>query len=153
MSLPNIFTKEVSEQVIARIEKLTPTTPHLRGKMTVDQMLAHCNITYEYVYEPTKHQSPNFFIKSILKLFVKKIVTNEKDFKHNSSTAPDFIITWDKDFEAEKKRLINFITKTQALWETHFEWLESHSFGKLNTTERNNMFYKHLDHHLRQFWV
>ncbi|MCJ8164098.1 hypothetical protein MKJ04_04535 [Pontibacter sp. E15-1] len=32
-------------------------------------------------------------------------------------------------------------------------WQESHSFGRLSSQEWNNMFYKHLDHHLSQFGV
>ena len=43
--------------------------------------------------------------------------------------------------------------KTQELGEAHFEGKESHSFGPLNKTEWNNMFYKHADHHLTQFGV
>ena len=43
------------------------------------------------------------------------------------------------------------ITKTQQLGENYFEGKESNSFGKLTASEWNNMFYKHLDHHLSQF--
>ena len=71
----------------------------------------------------------------------------------NSRTAPAFLITDTKDFEAEKKRLINYIKKTQELGEAHFDNKESHSFGNLSKTEWNNMFYKHIDHHLTQFGV
>jgi SRSO17 transposase len=46
-----------------------------------------------------------------------------------------------------------YIIKTQELGATHFEGKESHSFGTLTSTEWNNMFYKHLDHHLGQFGV
>ncbi len=120
--------------------------------MNVAQMLAHCNVTYEMTYE-NKHPKPGMLMKVILKLFVKKIVTNETPYKHNSKTAPAFIITDSRDFEKEKSRLINYITKTQQLGEATFDNKESHSFGALNKTEWNNMFYKHLDHHLRQFGV
>jgi hypothetical protein len=37
------------------------------------------------------------------------------------------------------------------LGENYFNNKESHSFGKLNKTEWNNMLYKHLQHHLSQF--
>ena len=33
---------EVNAHIIARINKLSPSTPSQRGKMTVSQMLAHC---------------------------------------------------------------------------------------------------------------
>lgn len=150
MPLPNIFTKEVSDKIIERINRLTPSTPANWGKMNVSQMLAHCNVTYEMAYE-TKHPKPNFFMRFFLKTFIKKIVTGVAPYKHNSQTAPAFIIKENKDFEAEKLRLINYINKTQQLGEVHFDNKESLSFGPLNKTEWNNQFYKHLDHHLTQF--
>jgi len=74
-------------------------------------------------------------------------------YPKNGRTAPQFIIKREKIFETEKERLINYIEKTSALGAAHFDNKESHSFGKLNKVEWNNMFYKHLDHHLRQFGV
>ena len=152
MPLPNIFTQTVSDQIIQRINKLTPAAQPLWGKMSVDQMLAHCNVAYEMVYE-NKHPSPNPIMKFILKTFIKKKVTGETSFPKNSKTAPAFIIKDHKNFEAEKQRLINYITKTQQLGENHFDNKESHSFGMLTKSEWNNMFYKHLNHHLTQFGV
>ena len=152
MPLPNIFTKEVTDAVIKRINTLSPTSQPTWGKMSVDQMLAHCNVTYEMVFED-KHPKPNFLKKTILKLFVKRIVTSEKPFKHNSPTAPAFLIKDSRNFEQEKNRLIQYINKAQQSGESYFDNKESHSFGKLNKTEWNNMFYKHLNHHLTQFGV
>jgi len=150
MALPNIFTTDVSRKIIQRINQLEPTTTANWGKMNVAQMLAHCNVTYEMIYGD-KHPKPAFFMKFILRTFVKKIVTSETPYKHNSQTAPAFIIKDERDFEAERNRLVSYINNTQQLGETHFHNKESHSLGLLNGTEWNNMFYKHLDHHLQQF--
>jgi hypothetical protein len=150
MALPNIFTKELSANMIQRINKLTPDTKGLWGKMSVDQMLAHCNVTYEMVYED-KHPKPNAFVKFLLKMMVKNKVVTETPYQKNGRTAPAFIITDAKVFAAEKTRLIGFIERTQQLGENSFDGKESHSFGNLTKTEWNNMFYKHLDHHLSQF--
>jgi Protein of unknown function (DUF1569) len=152
MALPNIFSKEVSDNMIQRINKLTPATQGLWGKMSVAQMLAHCCVTYEMMYED-KHPKPNGFMKFILKMMVKNTVVNEVPYKKNNRTAPAFIITDAKVFETEQKRLINFIERTQQLGENNFDGKESHSFGNLSKTEWNNMLYKHLDHHLSQFGV
>lgn len=152
MSLPNVFTKEIAEQIMGRINQLTPQSKAQWGKMSVSQMLAHCNVTYEMVYE-NKHPKPNFFMSFILKTFIKKIVTSETPYKHNSQTAPAFIIKDEKNFDMEQKRLIDFVGKTQQLGASIFDNKLSHSFGPLNKIEWNNMFYKHLDHHLSQFGV
>jgi hypothetical protein len=150
--IKNIFKPEIAEKFINRINTLTPNSQTLWGKMSVAQMLAHCNVTYEMVYED-RHKKPNALMKFILKTFVKKKVTNEVPYKQNGQTAPQFIIKDSRDFEPERQRLISYINKTTGLGENHFEGKESHSFGKLSKTEWNNMFYKHLDHHLQQFGV
>lgn len=152
MALPNIFTKSVTDGIISRINNLTPETQAKWGKMNVSQMLAHCNVSYELALEDI-HPKPNFLMKFILKTFVKKNIVNEVPYKQNLPTAPQFIIVDSKNFEIEKNRLINYINKAQQLGESYFDGKESHSFGKLNKTEWNNMFYKHLEHHLSQFGV
>jgi len=152
MALPNIFRKDISEEIIQRINDLKPETQPNWGKMNISEMLAHCNVAYEMVYD-NKHPKPNFLMKAIMKSFVKKIVTSEIPYKRNSQTAPAFIIKGSRDFKTEKKRLIEYINRTQELGERSFDKKDSHSFGKLDVTEWNNLFYKHLDHHLTQFGV
>lgn len=150
--MKNTFTSEVTEELVTRINALTPSTQPLWGKMDVAQMLAHCNVTYELVYTD-KHPKPNPVMKFLVKLLVKDYVVNEKPFKQNGHTAPHFKVTSSKNFEAEKARLINYLQQTQQLGESHFEGKDSHSFGRLTSQQWNNMFYKHLNHHLIQFGV
>lgn len=150
--MKNIFTKPVASEVVERINTLTPETKQQWGKMNVAQMLAHCNVSYEMVYTD-KHPKPNAFVKFMLKLFVKNAVVSEKPYKKNGQTAPQFVIADARDFEAEKKRLVDYIVKTQELGEAHFDGKTSHSFGNLSKDQWNNLFYKHIDHHLTQFGV
>ncbi|MBK6953411.1 MAG: DUF1569 domain-containing protein [Crocinitomicaceae bacterium] len=150
MALPNIFTKEVSEQMIGRINSLTAETKAKWGTMTVDQMFAHCNVSYEMAFED-KHKKPNGFARFLLKSFIKNSVVSEKPYSKGGRTAPAFLITDKRNFENEKTRLTNYIKKCVELGENHFEGKESLSFGKMTKTEWNNQFYKHLDHHLSQF--
>ena len=153
MNKKNVFNQTHAAEIINRIHKLTPSTKPNWGKMNVAQMLAHTNVTYELVYDEHKHPKPKGFMKFMLKTLVKPTVVGEKPYKKNSRTGPNFLITDQREFEHEKKRLIDHINKTQQLGEDHFHGKESHSFGPLNKTEWNNMFYKHLDHHLTQFGV
>ena len=150
MAFPNIFTKEETEIVVARVNKLNAETKPLWGKMSVDQMLAHCSVSYEMAFE-NKHPKPGAFLRLMLKLFVKKAVVTEKPYPKSSRTAPAFLITDHRNFEAEKTKLINYLRKTAEAGEQYFDGKESLSFGKLTVTEWNNLFYKHIDHHLKQF--
>ena len=150
--MKNIFDLNVSKEVIERINKFSNISSPSWGKMDAAQMLAHCNVTYEFLYDD-KHPKPNPIAKFFLKLFVRSVVCGDKPYKKQSQTAPAFLIKDNKDFETEKTKLIENILKTQKLGESYFNNRESHSFGKLTTQEWNNMFYKHLYHHLNQFNV
>ena len=150
--MKDIFNLKETNIVIDRINKLDAYAKPLWGKMSVDKMLAHCNVTYEMIFE-TKHPKPNAFKKFMLKAIVKPYVVGEKPYKKNSRTAPDFIVSDSKNFLEEKVRLVDYLKKTQSLGRTYFDNKPSHSFGKLTANEWNNLFYKHLDHHLKQFGV
>jgi hypothetical protein len=150
--MKNVFNQADAAEFVNRINSLQPTTQPNWGKMNVQQMLAHCNVQYEMVYE-NKHKKPNAFLKFILKTFVKKTVVGDKPYKQNGQTAPEFIIKDERSFDIEKSRLVDYINKTQQLGAAHFEGKESHSFGVLNQQEWNTMMSKHLDHHLGQFGV
>ena len=148
--MKDIFDQAVCNEVINRIQQLKPDTQPQWGKMNVAQMLAHCNVTYEMVFE-NKHPEPNFMVQLLLKMFVKKSVVSPTPYKQNSKTAPAFIITDLKNFELERQRLVQYLKKVAQLGRGYFENKKSLSFGKLTANEWNNMFYKHLDHHLNQF--
>ncbi len=149
---PNIFTPQIATNIVERINNLSPATQAQWGKMNVAQMLAHCNVLYEMTFENI-HKKPNAFFRFILKMIAKPAVVTEKPYKNGTHTAPQFIIVGQREFEHEKQRLIKYINHCVQLGENHFEGRESFSFGILNKTEWNNMFYKHLNHHLTQFGV
>jgi hypothetical protein len=116
--MKNIFAPEITQEIIDRIHKLTPDTQRQWGKMTVSQMLAHCSVTYEMIYEDI-HPKPKGFQKLILKTFVKNIVISKKPYKPNNPTAPAFLIKEDKHFHKEQKRLTDYIQRTQQLGAAH----------------------------------
>ncbi len=151
--MQNVFDAKQAQEYISRINSLTPTSLPLWGKMTVDQMLAHCNCAYESVYDSHSTKKTNWFLKWILKTFVKQMVINEQPYSHNLMTVPRFKIQERKNFEYEKKRLIGHIQKTQTLGKLAFNGKPHFSFGALSSTEWNNLFAKHLNHHLQQFGV
>ena len=151
--IKNIFDSEVTSGIIGRINALTPNSERLWGTMTVDKMLAHCNVPYSYTFMPEQFKKPSFFMKFILKNFVKKMVVSDNPYKQNERTSPSFVISNPRDFEKEKAILIKNIEKVKDLGATHFEGKENFSFGKMTSKEWNALYYKHLDHHLRQFGV
>jgi len=144
-------TRDVAE-LTDRINRLTPATTPQWGKMSVAQMLAHCNVSYEMVYD-NKWPKPGRFKRLVLKALVKERVVGPKPYGRNLPTAPQFLIADPREFGAEKQRLIDYLHRVLQEGRETFDGRESHSFGPLSATQWNAMFYKHLDHHLTQFGV
>ncbi|WP_124642128.1 MULTISPECIES: DUF1569 domain-containing protein [Amniculibacterium] len=151
--MENIFDAKTVQNYIDRIQQLNANTKGKWGKMSVDQMLAHCNITYSMIFEPEKHKKPGMIASFLLKQFVKDKVVNEQPYKQSIPTGPAFLIHDERQFEEEQKKLIGYLQKVQQLGPSAFEGKVSLSFGKLSAKEWNNMMAKHLNHHLSQFGV
>jgi len=150
--MKNLFDSSHVKSTLSRINNLSSSAHPEWGKMNVAQMLAHCCVAYEMVYDDI-HPAPSTFKRFMLKTFVKNTVVGPKPYKKNSPTAPQFKMTGAKDFEREKRRLVEYIQRTQKLGSSHFENKENLSFGPMSSAEWNVMFSKHLDHHLTQFKV
>jgi len=151
--MKDIFGQSVSEEIIQRIENLTPQSQPNWGKMNVAQMLAHLSVMYEMIYEPEKFPKRGALMQFLLRLLAKEQVVGTKPYPKNGRTVSAFVISDERDFGVEKKKLIGYIRKTRELGRNYFEGKASHSFGKLTADEWNNMFYKHINHHLTQFGV
>lgn len=149
--MKSIFNKENNDEIVARINKLSPDTKNLWGKMNVSQMLAHCIVGIRTAIGEQKIKRA---IAGILfGRFAKKVLIDDKPFKTGLPTAKEFIIRGDKNFEEEKSILINYVKRFPIEGENIFTE-ESHPFfGKLSLTEWDGLTFKHLDHHFRQFGV
>lgn len=151
--MEDVFSAKDAQNYIDRINKLTPDSERHWGKMTVDQVLAHMNVPYAFIFEVEKQKKPGTIAKFLLKNFVKPKVVNEIPYKQSIPTSPVFIIADARNFEEEKKKLIGNIQRVQQLGREAFEGKENSSFGILTAQEWNNMLAKHLNHHLQQFGV
>jgi len=152
MAYPNIFDASTTRDLHNRIDKLSPSTQRLWGKMGVAEMLAHCAMPYRQILGE-QFTPPSFFMKWLVKNFFKTSMVNEVPYKKNLPTSPAFVIREEKNFEQEKNKLKQYIQKIQEMGQDAFEGREQATIGKLSSREWNNLLYKHLDHHLQQFGV
>ena len=151
--MQNVFDAKDAQEYINRINNLTPETQRKWGKMSVNQVLAHLNVAYDLTFMPEKFPKPSFIAKFLLSKFVKPKITNEIPYKQSLPTSPAFIIADERNFEEEKTKLIGNIQRVQQLGREAFEGKENINFGKMTAQCWNNMFAKHLNHHLDQFGV
>lgn len=149
---PSLFDKLTLDEIITRVNLLTPETQPEWGKMTVAQMLAHNNVAFD-ITNGKIPVSYNFLMRFMLKMFVKDTVVGKKPYVKNGRTAPVFIVDGERDFAKEKAELIANLESFHAEGAGAYEGRESASFGKLSSQEWSNQYWKHLDHHLRQFGV
>jgi len=119
--------------------------------MSPAQMLAHCANALEVAAGDSPRKQA--LIGKIFAPFVRKKLLGEEPFSRDSPTDPTFVIRDERDFEAEKARLIAVLGRFCERGPDHAS-RQTHSFlGRLSGDEWGVMMYKHLDHHFRQFGV
>lgn len=148
----SVFEPGVTTSLVERINQLTPESQPQWGKMNVGQMLAHCNVAYDIEVGDVVVKN-NFFMRWMLKTFIKQSVVGEKPYPKNGRTAPIFVITDQRDFAAEQQKIINHLKRVESNGASYYEGKENVSFGPLTAKEWSNLYHKHLDHHLTQFGV
>ena len=149
MEVKNMFEPGVKQEIIDRINKLTPQTKQQWGKMNVAQMLAH--IQKPIGIAMGTHQPKGSFILRLIGPLFKSKLWDEKPYKQSLPTDPTFVMTGaEKDFEKEKSILLSMInnfSRETIVGEQH------PVFDKLTKDNWSKATWKHLDHHLKQFGV
>jgi hypothetical protein len=147
--MQTLFQPAAVDEVIARVDRLTPATQRLWGKMDVAQMLAHCSATLDMA--SGRFNPPRAFIGRLLGPFVKPIFTNEKPFSKNSPTDEKLVVADRRDFLREQEELKLKLRQFHGGGEAECTRHPHPFFGTLTPQQWATGMYKHLDHHLRQF--
>ncbi len=147
MEVKNLFDPAVKQEIIERINTLTPQSPRQWGKMDVSQMLAHLQQPLE-VALGIRTIKGSFFMNLILPLF-KKTLWDDKPWKKGLPTDATYITIGElKEFVAEKAKLLELVSR----FEEKDVNLEKHPvFGRMNKEQWSKSAWKHIDHHLKQF--
>ncbi len=149
--MQNIFTQKDNQEILDRIAKLNPNSQSLWGKMSVSQMLEHCQ-------KPLEVATGSLELKRSLIGFLfgkiaKKVFLGDKPLSKNMPTDKDFIIKTDPDFDKQKNILINYITDFSKKGSLIISIKTHPFFGEMTPNEWGILTYRHLDHHLKQFGV
>lgn len=145
--MKSVFDKEAYEELANRIHSLKPDAARQWGKMSIGQMVWHCQIPVRLAVENRKSkQSGNPLVRWLF----KKQLYNDTPWRKSLPTIPIARATMEKDFETERKRLLENLQELYAVKDRE-AWNPHPIFGRLTPTQWGQMQYKHLDHHLRQF--
>lgn len=151
----SLFEKTKREEIINRINQLTPENQAAWGKMNVNQMLCHVTdqLRISLGEKETGQSQANFISRTLLKFLVVRVISIPK----NVPTSPkvdqvDGDGTPPIDFQSDRKTLLEYIEKFCSTPDD-FAWTPHFKFGKLTGQEWAILAHKHLDHHLKQFGV
>ncbi len=148
----NLLQQETKEEIISRVNKLTPQTQHEWGKMNVNQMLYHTAAGLQIAYGEIKTAPRgNWMMKQLMRYIILK--TDIPTPKEKAETFPEINTVSlginPPDFEAERKKLAELV-RTFPAKELH---PTSSLLGKMTKENWARLQYTHLDHHLKQFGV
>lgn len=148
--MKSLFEPATAQEMIHRIEQLTPATQPRWGKMNVAQMMAHCSYALELYLTGKTLWRP--LLGRLFGGIIKKQMLTPKPWMRNLPTARELMPAVESDFEKEKTNLIEnislFVVKGARLTPIPHPF-----FGKMTTHDWGLHQYKHLDHHLTQFGV
>ncbi|MGL4596870.1 MAG: DUF1569 domain-containing protein [Bacteroidia bacterium] len=149
--MESLFDAQKRGELLARINQLTPEHKAAWGKMNGPQMLAHCAMAFDTAFGTISGKQ--IFLGKLFGKMAKKKLTAPEPFGKNSPTSPKLIAVDANDFEKEKQRLIQQVTKFgeggPALVTDNLHMF----YGKMTKQEWDLLMYKHTEHHLRQFGV
>ena len=149
MEIKNLFDPAVKQEIIDRINNLSPDSQRQWGKMDVAQMMAHVQLPIGVALGV--HQLKGSFLLRLIGPLFKSKLWDEKPYKQGLPTDPSFIMTGkSKDFDKEKSSLLDIVNR----FSDNNIVSENHPiFGKLTKENWSKATWKHLDHHLKQFGV
>jgi DinB superfamily len=149
--MKNLLDAGVVEELLSRLERLTPTSPARWGRMTVAQMLAHCSGFLEVAVGEA--QPPQWWLGRILGGFLKSRYLDDSATPHNRLTVPSFRITAPKRFDEEQARLSRLLKRFAGGGAERVTTHPHPFFGVMTPREWGLQLYKHVSYHLEQFGV
>lgn len=149
--MESLFDKQGNQNIVDRINQLTPITLSQWGKMTVSQMLEHCQQPIKVSFG-TLELKPNL-ISFLFGKSAKKQMLTQPRFKKSLPTVKEFKITHEPNFEEARKQLIEMVSKYADEGHSAIKVSKHPFFGNMTMEEWDILQWKHLDHHLKQFGV
>ena len=146
----NVIEEATLNEVLERLNKLTPDTQRLWGKMNVSQMLVHLSSTLKTGLGELK--AKNVYVPLISPLMKRYLMRGGRFMKGATPTMGEFMVKNTVDFNTAHAEFTAILKRFVA--EGRKEKLKRHPFfGEMDAEAWGKTSYGHIDHHLRQFGV
>ncbi len=149
--MKTLFDPADCESIRQRLATLQAGSTRQWGKMNAAQMITHCARALETGSgdRPMKQ----VFLGKIITPFIRSSILGTKPFSKNSPTDPSFVVADERDFAAERQKLLDLIDRFVERGPANAKTQTHAFFGKLSGEGWGELMYKHIDHHLQQFGV
>ena len=147
--MATIWSEQDRQRLLARVDRLTPASVPVWGRMNVEQMLAHCHAQLRMSLGELpceEKQTP------LRRAPLKQLVIYLLPWPKGLPTAPQLRQAPTGAFEAERSALRAKIVSA-GLCQHQPTWPLHPAFGRLSPRAWGVLMARHLDHHLRQFGV
>ncbi len=141
------------DEIVIRIAQLSENSKKKWGRMEVAQMLTHCELILKVPLKKIILPKTNFAIRIVGILTKKEIQVFNNGIPHNMPSFQKLIVNFECDFEAAKMNLLKTLDEYVNAYELHQLPDDHVLFGKMNEQDWGFLEYKHLNHHLKQFYV
>jgi hypothetical protein len=149
--MESLFDPKGNQNILDRIDQLSPITLSQWGKMTVSQMLLHCQKPIDLAYG-TLHIAPHWKSYFFAKSYRKKLA-DPKLFHKDQSAIKEFIIKNEPKFDEAKQGLKDLVSKFARDGHKAIRATRHPLMGEMTPEEWDILQWKHLDYHLKQFGV
>jgi hypothetical protein len=149
--MKTIWDPNCRQEILSRVEKLTPEQRPLWGRMTAAQMMAHAADPLRAAMgemEVKPKPVPGMFRNP----FMRYLIIYWIPWPKGAPTADEFVHTEDCDFQKNRAGLRSVVDQF-ATRGPNVDWKPHAAFGNLSGKDWGRLTYRHLDHHLRQFGV
>lgn len=136
----------VRDSIRRRIESLRVDSPRQWGKMTIDQMLWHVNVSMreavgDYKSDAKPLPAPKWLVRwAILTM----------PWGRGARTRPDMYAVSTHDFNVQKAECLALVDRIIAT-PLDAQWPDSVTMGRMSGRHWSQLTAKHLEHHLKQF--
>lgn len=145
----SLYNARARQELLARLERLTPDATPLWGRMTAPRMLAHLADWMLMAKGELKAAAKNRPLRYPL---VKQLVIYWLPFPKGVPTAPELISRKPLEWAIERAAVRQHVLWFESL-NPNATWPEHPAFGKMTPRAWGVLAYRHMDHHFRQFGV
>ena len=149
--MKNLFRHSDREDLIKRLQTLGPSNNRKWGKMTIHQILPHLSDPIRLSLGEKEAKDIN---NPLFKSFFGKWMVRFIPWPKAAPTASEFLpgngMTEPTAFDNDKQTLLLLIHRLANVPDNH-NFKPHPVFGKLSRKDIGRLYWRHLDHHLRQF--